>query len=582
MMPGAFRKTLLSFALVLPLALASCAEKPKDGLTSGEGILRYVPAESPYVFAMTRRIPDDVREKLGASTQEVMQIYPRVIRAALTDAASDSPEQAAASAEARQRVVTIVDELAALVTPEGIPAAGIDKNSTAALYGVGLLPVLRVTLSDGAKFEQTFAKLEEKAGGKMAVASIDGHAYRYAADEKAKFIIAVLDDQLVASVVPADLPDDLLKSVLGLTLPEASIAESGALAELAKAYEFLEYGLGVVDLERLAATFLDEQSGANRWLLDAMQHDTTALSDVCKSEIRAMAGIAPRVVTGYTEVTTGTVAMNTVVELRDDLAAGLQTITAPVPGLGEDQGGLFSFGMSLDIAAARDFYAARLDAMEADPYECELFADLQAGVAQGRAALQQPLPPVVYGIRGFLTVIEDIQGLDLQAKQPPSKIDMRFLLASDNPQGLVAMGAMFSPQLAALNLQPDGKPQKLEIPALASTADAAWVAMTENAIALSLGAGSESGLGEMLNAAVAQPVPFMSMDVDAGRYYGFLGEAISSGIAQADDTQGADAETLQATSDMMKSFADLFDRLSVTIRFTDRGIELPSSVSLAE
>ena len=582
MMPGAFRKTLLPFALVLPLALASCAEKPKDGLTSEEGILRYVPAESPYVFAMTRRIPDDVREKLGASTQEVMQIYPRVIRAALTDAANDSPEQAAASAEARQRVVTIVDELATLVTPEGIPAAGIDKNSTAALYGVGLLPVLRVTLSDGAKFEQTFARLEEKAGGKMAVASIDGHAYRYATDEKAKFIIAVFDDQLVASVVPADLPDDLLKSVLGLTLPAVSIAESGALAELAKAYEFLEYGLGVVDLERLAATFLDEQSGANRWLLDAMQHDATALSDVCKSEIRAMAGIAPRVVTGYTEVTTDTVAMNTVVELRDDLAAGLQTITAPVPGLGEDQGGLFSFGMSLDIAAARDFYAARLDAMEADPYECELFADLQAGVAQGRAALQQPLPPVVYGIRGFLTVIEDIQGLDLQAKQPPSKIDMRFLLASDNPQGLVAMGAMFSPQLAALNLQPDGKPQKLEIPALASTADAAWVAMTENALALSLGAGSESGLGEMLDAAVAQPVPFMSMDVDAGRYYGFLGEAISSGIAQADDAQGADAETLQATSDMMKSFAELFDRLSVTIRFTDRGIELPSSVSLAE
>ncbi|HET6629446.1 MAG TPA: hypothetical protein VFG91_06705 [Woeseiaceae bacterium] len=584
MLPGAIRKTLLSFVLVLPLALIACSDKPQDGLTSEEGILRYVPAETPYVFAATKRIPDDVREKLGASTGEVMQAYRKLVQAAIEQAPEDGG-QAGLNADARQRFAAIIDEVAGMITPEGIPAAGIDKNSVAAFYGVGLLPVFRVTLSDGALFNETFAKLEERAGEAMDVATIDGHSYRYAGDDNGRFIVAVIDDQLVATFVPARLPDDLLKSVLGLTLPATSIADSGALAKLAETYGYLEYGLGMLDIERIAAAFLDEQSGINQWLLEATEHDTKALTDVCKTEIRAMAGIVPRVVAGYTELSTENIRTKSVFELRPDLAAGLQKITAPVPGLGQEQGGLFSFGMSLDMAAAREFYAARLDAMEADPYECELFADLQAGVAKGRAALQQPLPPVVYGIRGFVTVIDDIQGLDIEKKQPPTKIDMRFLLATDNAQGLLAMGAMFSPEIASLNLQPDSKPVKLDIPALASTVDAAYIAMSEDALALSVGSGSETRLTDMLNATSAQPPPFMSMDMDAGRYYGFLGDAIASNTAKPDDAgaaEGPSPEMLQATGDMMESFEKLFSRVSFEIKFTERGIEIPSSMSLAE
>ncbi len=579
-MPGAIRKTLLPFAAVLLLALAACSEKPGEGLTSEAGILRYVPAETPYVLAMTKRVPDDVREKLGAHVQEVMQAYPAILRVAMEQGSGAHPE---ADAEVRERFIAIAEALAEMVTPEGIPAAGIDKHSTAAFYGVGLLPVLRITLSDGALFERTIAELEEKAGGKMAAAAVAGHAYRYAADEQAKLIVAVIDDQLVVSLVPAELPEKLLQSVLGLTLPETSIADSGTLAKLAETYGFLEYGLGMIDIERVAATFLDEQSGINEWLLTSMSHDATSLSDVCKAEIRAIAGIVPRVVTGYTELNTAKMATNSVFELRRDLAAGLQAITAPVPGLGQAQGGLFSFGMGLDIAAAHDFYAARLDAMAADPYECDLLADLQAGVTQTREALQQPLLPMAYGIRGFLAVVEDIEGLDLETRQPPTRIDMRFLLASDNPQGLVAMGSLFSPQIASLNLQPDGQPHKLELPALSPAADEAYIAMSDDALALSLGAGSEAGLTAMLNAATVQPAPFMSLDVDASRYYGLLGDAIDAGMGAANDPDAADAAAMnQAASDMMKSFEDLFSRVSFTVQFTDRGIEMPSTVSLAQ
>lgn len=586
-MPTVIRKSLLCLALAVPLALVACSRDEAASLTSSEGILSYIPADTPYVFAALEPLPDEVREKFAASTEAAVQIYPRMLKAMLASNPAD-PEQGGLTAEERERYSAMIDELAGMITPEGIPAAGLDsRESVSAFYGVGLLPVLRITLTDGTLFNDTFAKLEERAGQSMEVATVDGHSYRYAGNDKGRVILAVIDDQLVVSLVPASLPDDLLKSVLGLTLPADSIAESGALAKLAETYGYLEHGLGMLDVQQLAATFLDEQTGVNQWVLETFEHDTAALTDVCKAEIRSMTGILPRVSAGYTAISTEHMAMNSVFELRSDLASGLQAITAPVPGLGQEQGGLFSFGMGFDLAAVREFYAARLDAMEADPYECELLADLQAGVAQGRAALQQPLPPVAYGIRGFLAVVEDIQGLDLAKKQPPTKVDMRFLLASENPQGLLAMGAMFSPQIASLNLQSDSKPVKLELPMLTSTVGAAYIAMSDDALALSVGNGGEAKLTDMLQATAVQPAPFMSMGMDAGRYYGLLGDAIANAAETENVTadpagEPGSAEMLQASSDAMKAMAELLDRLSFDVRFTERGIEIPSRMSLAE
>ena len=61
-----------------------------------------------------------------------------------------------------------------------------------------------------------------------------------------------------------------------------------------------------------------------------------------------------------------------------------------------------------------------------------------------------------------ILIIDNLEGLDVATQTPPTSIDGTFLLAMDNAQALVAMGAMFSPEIAALNLQPDGNPVALK------------------------------------------------------------------------------------------------------------------------
>lgn len=567
---------LTSFLLA---ALAACGDKPADpGAAIADSMfMDYVPADTPYVFATLAPLPDDVYDKFEEGTGDILGTYRQILREAVKSAMDDAGADEDASADA-ERVASIVEHFTRFLSPEGMREAGIERDAKFAFYGVGMLPVVRIELANADAFESALAGFEEEAGEPMATATIDGVSYRHAGDDKVRVIIAVLESQAVATVVPASLSDDSLRAVMGLTLPAQNISDSGKLLAMAETYDFTSHMLGYFDMERVASVFTTAQSGPNAELLATAGYDHSMLSDVCKAEFAELAGVAPRIVTGYTGISSTALESKVVLELRSDIADGLATLPAPVPGLGMDHGGLFSFGMSIDLLAAREFYTARLDAMEADPFECEHLSGMQAGVAQGRALLQQPVPPMVYGVKGFLAVVDNIEGLNMATKQPPTSIDMRFLLSTENAPGLVAMGTMFSPELAALNLQADGKPVKLDVPQMqAGPVDEAWIAMSDTAIALAVGDGGEAKVGGMLTKAAGTPPPFMSTHMDASRYYGFVAEAMRAGQADSETP-----EVSESMAEMMEAFGRLFERIAVDIQFTDRGIEVPSVVTLSE
>ncbi len=568
----------LIFALVVSCAITSCSKSAEIDSTDS-GLLQYVPADTPYLFSSLEPLPDEVMDKMEPIIELSLKGYADVLRAIANEEIEKAEEEGEVDGETLSRLQAIGNEIASLLSIEGLNNAGIDRNSLMVIYGEGLLPVFRMRLTDGALMEQAIARIEEKAGSKMATGKIDDQSYRYAGDDDAFIIVALVGNDLVITMLPAVHSDDLLKSVLGLNKPAKSMAESGGAKALIAKNNYEPYFLFFIDFTRIVSTFLDEQSGSNAELLALTEYDPSTLSDVCKAEIRDMAGIVPRMTAGYTKISTHEMSSAATLEVREDIAAGLATLVAPVQGLGLTKGGLFSFGMSLDVLAAREFYSSRLDAMEADPYECELFAELQAGVEQGRELLKQPIPPIAYSVKGFLAVIDALEGMDLVSQQPPTSVDASFLLATDNPQGLVAMGALFSPEIAALDLQADGKPQQLNLPPISPALSEAHIAMTEDSLVISVGEGGADRIVEMLKAGYAEPPPSMSMFMDAGRYYGFVADLMMLAPPTEED---ASPELTAAMAEMTHSMEDWFDEISVSISLTDRGVELESTVTFAE
>ncbi len=571
-----YSKFRLVVIAALMTVVAGCGDRSDSAssLGSDAGILRYIPADTPYVIAAPGRMPDDVSDKLEPHIDELLGAYHRMLRAMANNAEAETDDVAA-----MREFLPLIDELGSLMSSDGLRGAGINRDSQFAIYGIGLLPVMRITLSDGALFESAFARLEEAAGTEMQVATVDGNEYRYAGDDDGRVIVAIIDNELVLSLVPTGLSDAQLGDVLGLTIPAENIATAGVLTGIAADYDYIDYGVGLIDITKIVDILIGETSGLSAEVLSAMDYQVPDLSDVCRAEIRDIAAIMPRVVSGYKEVSTERLVSHAAFELRGDLAEGLATIVAPVPGLGQPTDGLFSFGMSMNLLAARNFYEARLDALEADPFRCELLAEGQNNIQAGREILNQPVPPIVYGFKGFFADIDGFEGMDLANDIPPTSIDMRVLIATENAESLLAMGTMFSPDIASLNITPGGDPVRLDLPMLAATGQAMYVAMSDEAIALSMGEGMQDGLTSMLAAPALEPSPFIGADMDAARYYGFIQEAIE---ADPDSALDQMPEMQEALRSVMGAIQKMFKRSRFIIGFTGAGIEMESEAILAD
>jgi hypothetical protein len=575
---------VISLLAVSALMLTACGkddepEAASAAISASSDLLQYIPADSPYVFVTLEPISDDVMDDLEPKLDRVLVSYREVLKevVAAKTAELSADDQ---NREEAERVEAFVGEFSTLLSVEGMRGAGIARDSLGAFYGNGLLPVMRMELSDDALFEATIERLEAEAGHQMPVGEVQGQSYRYFDFEEFRIVVAVLDNQAVFALVPSAFDESQTGRALGLTLPDSSIADTSTLQDIIGKYDYTNHVVAFIDVPAIAERFVGQPTGLDADLMALVGEDQPQLTDVCKDEIRGLAGIAPRMVAGYTGITSTRFDSNIVFELRDDLASGLTALAAAVPGLGGDRGGLMTFGMSIDVKAAREFMEARLDAMEADPFECEELSELQAGVATGRESLSQPVPPMVYDFKGFVAVIDSIEGLDIATQTPPTSIDGGFLLAMDNAQALVSMGAMFSPELAALNLQPDGNPVALNLPQLQMMGISAFAAMNEGALAISMGDDAESQAESMLGADASTPPPFISFSVDAARYYSFMGEAIAAGDAGADDEPTPEMQA--ALTEVMTSIAELYDRMSIDVLFTENGIEMHATEILKE
>jgi len=562
-------------ALIVSGCGKSAEEKePATPLTDTSGLLRYVPEDTPYVFGTLAPLPDAFVDKIEPKLDRMLAAYSRLIGVAFAEAQAQEKVE---DAEAK-RLDALVAELQSLMSVEGLANAGMTRESTLVLYGHGLLPVMRVTLTDATLFDDAMTRIEASAGEQLPVAEVDGTPYRYVEDENVRVIIATVGDEFVLTVAPSGLDDAALASLLGLELPARNIAQTGKLLDIARKYGYMHEHIGLVDTVRVAETFIEEPKGVDAVLLAMAGYDVGSLSDDCKTEFRALAEIAPRIVTGYEEISAERLRTNAVIELREDIASEIGTFVSPVPGLGTIYEGLFSFGMSLDIEAIRSFFDKRVAALQKEPWKCEHLLDAQDHLFAAREqALAQPVPPILYDFHGFLAVVNELEGLDLAKKQPPDSIDASFLLAIDNAQGLLAMGQAMLPQLAEMNIEPDGKAHRFELPETGAEAETAWVALSESAIALSVSEDAETALPTLLKAEAGVPPPFMSVGIDGARYYSLVGEAM-----RASDDEEMSEEMREALSDVLAVAEEFYERLQIDVTFTARGIEIDSDANFAD
>jgi hypothetical protein len=580
--------------LAAALALAGCGKQDPDQP------LAFAPADTPWLLANLEPVPQQSLDGWWKNSEQMLGVYGRVLDSAIADIEAGDPDGTAARVAKALR-----EELRGKFDRAGWEGLGFTGQARSAVYGIGLVPVMRMELGDADAFRAFIARVESRAGAKMASAEIGGQAYWSLGGDSgpAMALMAIQGNHLVITVAPSKPSEALLRLLLGIDRPASNALDAGTLAAFNKERDYLPYGSGYLDTVRLAAAMTGERSFIEQEFLRAAGADVTAsiASPACKAEFGALAAAVPRLSFGYAAMDAKSMDLRYAIETAPEHGKGLAGIAAEVPGLTGSGSGLLDVGFGLDLDAFAGFINLRAGKLAAAPFQCEALVPLNDEIAKLNAELANPAVFMAgAAISGFNLSLSRIE---LPEGATPV-VQGKLAIASDNPASLLSMAGGFLPQLATLDLKPGAAPVAMPAGLLPPDAPPAHVAVGDKAIALSLGAGEEASLAAFASAKSGTPAPLMHYGVDARGLKVFLdavGKATKDQLAAAEaaaavaqapadaeseaGSDGAEATPDPATDlDELREAADLFEsmqgayaesieRIDFALFATERGLE---------
>lgn len=556
---------LLSVVVALSFAASGCGRKEPDS------ILGYVPADTPYVFANIEPLPKAYIDTMAAKMGPLAEIYEGMVKDALAGLAKEGSDDPAVAV-----VKALLEEMQGKISIAGAESIGLSTQARSAIYGIGLVPVARLELKDPAAFQAFLGRVEKRAGQPLLSFKVGDQSYWRIGKEGGDLagLMAIADGDLVLSIMPSKPSNELLERLLGVTLPDDSLADAGKLEALNDQYGFTPHGSGYVDVVRVMRALTEEKSGIEKEFLAAFGEKDELPSAECKAEMLGIAGNMPRFAFGYTRFDLQQLDSQAILELKPELAKPLSALPAAVPGLGAATDSVFDFGFSLNVQKLVDFANAQAAAVAAAPYKCPEFANLNTGFAELRTSMANPglamAAPALKGARAVLTKFDMTNPLS-------PVVAGKMLIASDNPESLFAMAKSFVPAIASLDLKPGATPQPLPAELAQPGMPPTHVAMSAQAIGFAVGAGEEAALSKWLGEPAASPPPLLTFGYGA-EFFESIAQAGMMGLAGEPEEQRAAAE--RSLKLMQEVYGKVLAHLDVSVLLTERGVEMRQTMKM--
>ncbi|MEX1826375.1 hypothetical protein [Luteibacter sp. CQ10] len=530
-------KRLLALG-VASVLLAACGHKDKDAP------LAFVPADTPYVFANLDKLDDGVYDAM--MIQADAELPGQV--AQMKSLAQDLDTKG--NADGARLLRAVAAEFDGKKAEAAIDAMGLDVKSGTAVYGVGLSPVVRISLADTAKWEAFVGRLETAYGKKLETADAGGQAYRHVAlsDSGIQVVIATVGKQAVAALLPADAAQPAIRQALGVDRPEKSLQDDGRLADLAKEKDYKNYAVGQVDLTRLLplvatgkdplfATFLKHQS-------QKTGEPIPPLPPSCQAEATRIAARVPSISFGYTRLDLHHQDQRIDVALADDITKAFSGLKVELPGLGGEAKEPFDLSLALPVEQLRTFFTAQSEAVAAKPFECPAFTGMNDSFAKLGSTMQQAAIPPFGDIRGVRIMLDSFKPAASAAQLPA--MTGRVVIATRNPSGLLAMaGALTGGEL---KVPSDGKPVPLPPNISATLGMPTFAAMNGQAIAIGLGDGEDNKLDGALMGALGDAGRMVRLHLTGDMYRSWVdvmaekAQTYAAGMAEAANADDAPAD----------------------------------------
>jgi len=553
---------LLLTAVSAVLLLAGCNREQQDAVSQADpapatpSYFDTVPADTPYLYATLEPTPVEVIDHFIGKSQPMIDEAQAQLSKELARLEVDGSEHANLGK-------AILEEFNGKLSREGLESLGFSMQANFLAYGYGPFPVIRIGIGDASLIRETIGRVVAKTGHELPAETLGGTEYWRISEDKMGVVIAVLEDHIVFSVLPADLVDSRLPELLNQQQPAATLDVSAAIGALNAENGYTPHGSGYLDFDALSSLILDGDSPEALALRELAHFDENPLSEACRTEISAIAGHFVRLETGYTQLSTESIGFGVALDLEDSLASQLAALTVAGIGFNQDPGGLASFAMGFDLMQLRDWIMQLATDRTANPYQCEHLQDLNQQFAQAQDQINQPIPPFIGNFMGFRGRLDSV---DMSTGEP-TNIKGVFALATSNPEMLLGMAQMFLPSMAELTVTKNSDPVALPLVGLPvpEGIENPHISMSDNGLGISLGEGAEAGLNDFLSNNGSDTGTIFALGWD----FGFYMDQITGQLAK--QTGGSIDDLVEPNA--MKFYSDLIDRQYNEIRLTEQGVE---------
>lgn len=555
--------------------------------------LAFAPADTPYAFGNLVPLPERLAARWMSQVDPQIPLWRKhiamLLKLAERDIATDDGDDEDASPRETPsiRAREMAGWLRALdaeleQAPTGVALAarfGLDGSSRTAIYGLGIVPVARMTLADPSAWRAAVARLETNSGSTLQTLELDGvdAGWRFPIPETPiQAVIALLGNHLVLTLAPLD-DAAALRQLLGVERPARSLADSGELQRLNQAEGFSGYGSGYLDTARLLALFRTPATPLETAFLSQFETEKPMLPAECEADVDLIAASFPRIVTGYTHIDDAGMEAIARIETSQAIAQDLMTLNAPTPGLeaaADAQVAVsFAFKAAALPALANKYAAAAAKA----PWTCPALTGLNDAAASARESLNNPAFYAAGPMASSLLLALDRFSVNF-AEEKLEDIGGQVVIGSDNAAGLIAMARNFLPQLASLDLQPGAAPQRLALDELAEiTSEPVFVAMEPTALGIGIGSDQARRLPAYLKAdGRRQPLFHMA-------YRGSFMIQIAKLMREAAETMPEEVrEGLLLNAEIMEaSYAGHIEHAEADVLLTERGLEIRQRMRMA-
>lgn len=505
-----------------------------------------IPADTPYLLASLESAPPELWEKMGQRFKPVIDLI-----------AAKWQEKRGTN----KVFEAMLGELAGKWSEAGLESLGFSGQPRFAMYGLGLQPfVIRMAIKDGKAVRATIERIAAKAGDPLPpIRTRGGRGYWQDTGRDGTATVVSVDDHelIVAAGKPRDI-EDKLDLILGLQKPARNMADGALVKRLMAGHRLGGQLIGFADTRQLAGKAL-EAAGS---LPGPAGPD-------CTGEIDRLSAMLPRLVFGYSELSSSRIAGRLVVEMAPELVAELRALKTEVPGLGTAMAGhpIMAFAAAMDLVGAQQLAIAAAANLQQLGTACGL-GPLANGAAQVAGLLSRPLPDLVGQISGGAAVIDDIVVRPGGRKGTPEKIEGVLLIASPDARALFGKAIELEPQLKSLGIEADGKLHDLRMPVPVFGVPA--VGVGDHVLLVTAG-NQQRGAGDKLIAARGgDKAPLLAGSYDFRKLMDFTEQ---TGNFDAMDRQPEFRVVMEAFKDALGNFWG-------TVDVTDRGLALWSAVEL--